>query len=425
VKQILLVVWLIIEYIIQLHNWLNFLERRYSLKTTLIADLLFTGCMIIITVILKNAVPFKTIIIFFMVYGMIGVLFRDKWYKKLCVHLGYFMCIVLAETLAIFISKYIYGIETFDPNENSVQNLLWQITVYILIIVFNFLFTTFFRKNKISEKTDIISPVVLFVGFQSFVFTCIISMVIQSKQLDVIILWILVIVFGYSAGAVVVIYRLIKSTTEKMVEAEYIKKESEIKDKHFSELREQYVEYRKPRHDFSNHLRIIRELKDAQSIAQYAEEMDMNLEKSKPKSYCDNLTLDALLSLKHREAEQKSIKTNYTVCNLADVGIKDFDLCTVVANLLDNAIEAAEKTDEKHIDLKIGIKMGRLVITVRNSSPAVGESLDTTKQDSHNHGIGIDSIRTTAEKYDGDYAYKFENSEFVAVVNMAFEKSLN
>lgn len=417
-KLILAVIWSVAEYFIQLNNWVAFLERRYSKKKTAVLFGIFTVFLAMFGFIRITA-PFRTVIMFFMVLSAIHILFKDKLYRKVCVNIIYFICAILGEAVAIFIAKYVYGLTVFDMNEKSFANLLWQITAYLLIIIFNILCTMIFRKKKVYENIDMLRPVILFIGFQNFILASIMMVVVQSALINQPIIWILIMTFICSVVGSLFIYKTVKHTTEKSMEAEYIKKESEMKDKHFKEIKEQYLEYRKLRHDFANHLRIIKEFEKSEKLVKYTDEIQAHLDSTRITSYCENLTLDALFALKSTEARQKHIDIRYEICDLSHAGdISDFDMCTVAANLLDNAIEAAEKTDDKFIEFKIDKRIGKLVITVRNSSPEVDGTLKTTKQDSMNHGIGVSSIRTIAEKHNGDYAFKFDNDEYVSVVTM-------
>ena len=154
------------------------------------------------------------------------------------------------------------------------------------------------------------------------------------------------------------IYRATKITAKKNAEAEFMRKQAKIKDKHFLELKEQYIDYRRLRHDFYNHIKIIDSLNDSQKIREYVGSIKERFDKMKQLSYCNNLTLDALLVLKQSEAQQNGIKVNFSVCDIDSVGMSDFDLCSVVVNLLDNAIEAAKKTKEKYLDMEINRKTG-------------------------------------------------------------------
>ena len=116
-----------------------------------------------------------------------------------------------------------------------------------------------------------------------------------------------------------------------------------------------------------------------------------------------------------------NIILEYEICSFNDIKIQDFDLCTVVSNMLDNGIEAAEKTAERYVKFQINRKSGRLLIILRNSSPDVDGNLDTTKEDINFHGIGIKQIKSVTAKYDGDCVFRYENGEFISVINMVCE----
>lgn len=85
-------------------------------------------------------------------------------------------------------------------------------------------------------------------------------------------------------------------------------------------------------------------------------------------------------------------------------------------NLIDNAIEAAEKSKDKKIVLEISEKGEYLSILLSNSiDESVLESnanLETTKTDKEYHGIGVKNIKGTVMKYDGMIQYYEENSMF-------------
>ena len=181
------------------------------------------------------------------------------------------------------------------------------------------------------------------------------------------------------------------------------------------------MEYRKLRHDFYNHIKVIDELNDPVKLKEYTNSIKSKFDELEHATYCDNLTLDALLTFKYREACEEQIKNiRFTVCKLENKLISDFDLCTVVANLIDNAIEAASQTEEKYVDLMIEEKSGRLVITVKNSSLPVDDDLHTTKEDAENHGLGIKNVKAIADKYDGDTVFEYNNGVFVSIVNIKY-----
>ena len=238
---------------------------------------------------------------------------------------------------------------------------------------------------------------------------------------DIMIISILVVI-GITLFIAVMLYKTVRVTERRSAEAEFVKREAEIKDKHFYELKEQYVEFRKLRHDFYNHIKIIDSLDDSEKIKEYTNEIKQKFDKLEQVSFCNNLTLDALLSLKRTEAKQHKINISIAVCELSGISISDYDLCTLVSNLMDNAITASAATSDKQISIKISRKMERLIISVKNSSMPVDRELKTTKPDSRNHGMGLGIIKKLAEKYDGDSVFRYDDGEFLSVVTLCCSK---
>ena len=99
--------------------------------------------------------------------------------------------------------------------------------------------------------------------------------------------------------------------------------------------------------------------------------------------------------------------------------IKDFDLCTIFYNTLQNAIEACEKVEgtKKLISVKvknIGDKLGISVVndTILKKLPDSGV-LYTTKSDKVNHGLGTKNVKEVVNRYEGIYDNSIENGRFV------------
>ena len=101
------------------------------------------------------------------------------------------------------------------------------------------------------------------------------------------------------------------------------------------------------------------------------------------------------------------------------------DLCAIMANLLDNAIEASiglVNTDERKIGLAILIVHSMIIIKVKNACDKVSVeqilngNLKTTKEEKKSHGYGLKIIQSLTEKYGGSFEKKRENDIFLATV---------
>ncbi len=137
--------------------------------------------------------------------------------------------------------------------------------------------------------------------------------------------------------------------------------------------------------------------------------------------------IDYILGQKIASARQRKIPVNINAEYPKDCGIEPVDLCTIITNLLDNAIEAAEKCPE-YIDKKIDITIRRIhqfiLIRVTNSTAAPpvrnNGQLITTKKDKQKHGWGVQSVISAAEKYNGTVKYDYADFMFSVSVMLFY-----
>lgn len=120
-----------------------------------------------------------------------------------------------------------------------------------------------------------------------------------------------------------------------------------------------------------------------------------------------NIVTDSLVGYWKKAAEDKGIEFQSEIDIPMEMPFRGADVSLILGNLLENAVEAAEQAEgERYIRFKIKYDKGNLLIIVENSHKGglvrgKGEELRTTKADAVNHGIGIPSVRRTAEKYRG------------------------
>ena len=139
-----------------------------------------------------------------------------------------------------------------------------------------------------------------------------------------------------------------------------------------------------------------------------------------------NITLDVIINKYLTECSLKGIefKFDVRVSNLKCVD--DFDLVTILGNLLDNAIESSEKSIQKSISLETDSRNAYNIIIVSNScdySPtAQGEELITTKKNSAIHGIGIKNVQKAVKKYDGDMSWEYNHSNKTFILTVMIKE---
>jgi len=408
----------ILEIFIIYNFWFSILNRRYSKRKSSIIFFTVESLNIIKCMLIFEHVTVKALTTNIVSLILLYILFTDKWHKKILAYTSYMVCVMLAECLAVVLAKYVYHHDMVSLTEPSLPCFLWQATAYLLIFIFSTIALLLLKNKKINPENKVTQYTSLYISVQCLLVFVVTMLIFEYKVTSTLLIIVIVFIIVASALIGITITKTTHFTAKRIAEVEFLKKESKIKDKHFYELREQYIEYKKLRHDFYNHLKIIDQLNDSDKVKEYVTDIKNKFDKMEEISYCNNLTLDALLSIKKSEATQAGIRTTFEICDTKELSATDFDLCIILSNLLDNAIEAASATERKFIYLQMSIKMDRLIITVRNSSLPVNSDLSTTKNDAENHGLGLMNIKSIAQKYDGTTVFTYENSEFLSIVNI-------
>jgi sensor histidine kinase regulating citrate/malate metabolism len=146
--------------------------------------------------------------------------------------------------------------------------------------------------------------------------------------------------------------------------------------------------------------------------------MKINSEKVHFEIKTGNEIADAVINQKYMIAKKNDIEFNVTGALGETMGINAVDLCALMSNGLDNAIEANLKIKNKNfrkINLHIKPYKDYLLIEIINSvedGMKDIENLQTTKKDKSKHGFGMLSMKKVVEKYEGYLQYNYENSHF-------------
>ncbi|MDO5403268.1 MAG: GHKL domain-containing protein [Eubacteriales bacterium] len=172
-------------------------------------------------------------------------------------------------------------------------------------------------------------------------------------------------------------------------------------------------------HDIKKHLMAIGDLNknsSRQMVSQYIEQLTESPELSTSAKFCDNDTLNAILSRYISHSVEKDIRFS-TDIRAHSVDFLPFgDMTALFCNLLDNAMESAEKMENSYIELNIFPKKQNncVVLTLINScriSPfSENQELKTTKTDMMHHGFGVKSIERIVEKHNGIMQMYFDNN---------------
>ena len=196
----------------------------------------------------------------------------------------------------------------------------------------------------------------------------------------------------------------------------------ETQESQFLSQQRYMKEMERSRHDFRQSIRTLTELYDTgneETLGQYLHQFADTLPENDVHSFCDNMALNALLNYYDHLTEQEGIRFSVQVRLPHPHPVSDVDLCSMVGNILENAVSACQKANEKRIQLTILTEdAAQLYIVAVNTFNGVvklsGERYLST--DRKGSGIGISSVVSTAESYGGVALFSHQGTEFYSNV---------
>ena len=210
---------------------------------------------------------------------------------------------------------------------------------------------------------------------------------------------------------------LLRKLFYHLVDKRIARFQSDLISKQTVEIQNMYCQMQEWRHDYRNHIQNMKNRLDGDQgeLEQYLDELADDLTQTDTSIQTGNVMADAVLNSKLSVAEQKSIQLNVKAHIPKGIEMTDVEMCSVLGNLLDNAIEACEKLpcDKRFLRVYIDKFKGQFYLSVQNSSPSIQRDkgiFRTTKAGTH--GFGLFRIDRIAKKYGGYVNRQYEEGVF-------------
>lgn len=225
---------------------------------------------------------------------------------------------------------------------------------------------------------------------------------------------------------IIYLFDSISKLFNEKVETEIAKQETEYYYKHPEPTQKNLKELKQLRHDMKNYTIALSELiknNENQKALEYISSISGTLESAK--IYCNTgiLSLDSIVNYKFTRAEEMGISVDSEIVIPYNLNLKSNDLVAILGNLLDNAIEASSKAENKYVKFRMSYDRGTVLIVISNSYNGElnfeDENYKTTKKyDTTIHGIGLKSIKSVVEKYNGEIKVTHTDTEFSVTILM-------
>lgn len=170
-------------------------------------------------------------------------------------------------------------------------------------------------------------------------------------------------------------------------------------------MKQEKQEFRKIKHDFANIITTAKgfiEINKPEKALNILSNTNEDLMGLAGFSVCSNETINTVLYIKQQQAEKNNIKLDIEIEENCAVLIDDYDLCRLLHNIIDNALNAVSQPDvDKYCKIFIEINNEKLSIKTENKYNNL-ETKHNKKSDEHGNGTGI--IKSIVSKYGGKYA---------------------
>lgn len=210
----------------------------------------------------------------------------------------------------------------------------------------------------------------------------------------------------------------------KYVDKKLAAYQHDLIETHYSEVDNMYRKMRGWRHDYRNHIQTMKVLAaegDLDALKKYLDKLDEDLNTVDVVVKTGNKMTDAILNSKISLAKSKGINVIADAKVPVELKMSDIDLCIVIGNLFDNAIEAslALPEQERLIRLYMDIKNTQLYMCLTNFTSVKklkkqGGRYVTTKGEGH--GFGLVRVDDIIERYGGYISRNSEDGAFTTEI---------
>ena len=364
-------------------------------------------------IIFVTRVPIIMTIISVMFFFLLSLCYKSSFQKKLfSISFSYTIMIVIE-----ILSGVVFGFFDISGLKNSTFN---SISILIFIRVITLVIVYLLSKYIKSVRNNYEIPKIYYLAFFIVLFGTLYFFIAQLNNENITINSVAI-----SSVILIIVNVTMVVMDEKIYNASILKNERNLLKQHNEALQNQMdiitqsnEHIRLLRHDYKDHLIMLSKLYKQgckNDVQAYIDTIMSNIDNASF-SNSNNFVIDSVLNFKLRNIKNQNIKLTLSLNVPISINIIPHDLTVILGNLIDNAILACGKSNEKTLTIKIECKMDNLIILIDNSynGNIIKDKggFRTTKLYKDNHGLGIKSVEKIVEKYEGEIRFDYTSSMF-------------
>lgn len=404
--------------------------------------------------ILYYLVPIKSEELNILTYVIILITYLVFWYLDskrnslqklfLCIlyYLIFWLTYEIATEISLFEEHIVINFDWYNSSVNMViaEFFIWNFVDYVIAgflmyAVIIILKKAYYRKNENLSWKEFI---MLLAPFWTF-------LVVKPIIMDYFTLWmdgigngsikenipaswnrlLFCILSLISVLVIITLYQKIKESRESDYAAQALENRIEETKRHIEKVEEMYDQMRAVRHDMGNHLTVIEGLAEGgknKELTEYISELKNRFKEIQPVIKTGNAVTDVVISEYYDLCIRGQINFESEFVYPSDLKINSFDMSVVLMNGLQNAYEAAIKTENPRIKIVSLVRERFFIISIQNTVVSEDmifeDGLPVTTKTETGHGLGLKNIKAIARKYNGDIEIRKETENEGAIVKL-------
>ena len=331
-------------------------------------------------------------------------LYSMKLYKRIIGSIGISAAFISCEMIMGQLVSIVLGITVEVARDNIFIMIFGLLGSKLLVFFIVLIIRKFFSKETTKLSKSLYSSIVL-IPISTLVIVLSLgqfTMEIENRPLTIMMMCgVIAIIFSN----IILMYVIEKHKEEavKMVKKDFVNIQLENEIEQYCELVEKYKFNNKKMHDIDNQLTALKGMGYGETHNIALREVELVVSSARSVVYTGNNSLDALLNNKIDKIKNEGIELSCKVF-LSDKKINNvMDICVLLGNILDNAIEECQRIDnnEKQIMIDIHDINNLHQIIVKNSKSATSNTSGTSKNNKQKHGYGTAIIDEIVKKYNG------------------------
>ena len=208
----------------------------------------------------------------------------------------------------------------------------------------------------------------------------------------------------------------------QLAEERFLNQQTELRAEYYENIRRQFEKLQWLKHDYRNYMNTIAMLiqdKKYERAFDLARDVDAEAGGVSLPFRTGSELVDAVLYQKAMRAKEAGVELNAAMPGIGCLPLDDKDMCSLLTNLLDNAVEAAKDAPgRKTVEIRGVLDMGHYAVIVENTYAEREGMADgaVVSRDGGSCGFGTKIIEDIARRYNGSYRFTMENGVFIGVV---------